>query len=105
MEKEKSFVAFDKKYVYNGQEGGRKNLRDAANRDIIVMDVEIKTSEVYGEYVILRCEDGSYYTFSKLVQKQFSYMSDTISNGGIIKAGVSVNNRGQCYLTSPYNSI
>ena len=105
MEKEKSLVDFDKKYTEDGQRESRKNLREGVGRDIVVMNVEIGTSEKYGDFVVLRCEDGSYYTFSKLVQRQFAYMSDTISNGGIIKAGVSVNNRGQCYLTSPYNSI
>jgi len=78
----------------------RKNLVDIAGEVIHIKSFSEEESEKYGVYIVIRAQEGEFYSFSQKLQRQTEDLAILLTKAEMVKARVKVSNR-QAYLTPP----
>lgn len=79
----------------------RYNLREVVGYNICIKAIEIRESQRYGEYVVLRTKkNNEFYTFSKRVLNVVYWIDQQNREGKMVTAKVEIE-RNQVYFTSP----
>ena len=78
------------------EEKKMKNLRERIGQTIKVQSIGYEDTGILSEAIVLTCEEGVFYTFSRRVKEEFKDVSGKLEEP--VKAEVKLSNTGQLYL-------